>query len=396
LPRLRRAIGSWTQALGPVLMLLGFLGAGGMSHAQTSGTPVISGTPRTTATVGTSYSFRPTASDPDGQTLTFSITNKPAWASFASTTGRLYGTPDSTRVGTYSNIVISVSDGQASASLPPFSITVAPNRPPVISGTPHTTATVGTSYSFRPTASDPDGQTLRFSAVNKPAWASFSTSTGRLYGTPDSTRVGTYSNIVISVSDGQVSASLPPFAITVAPNRPPVISGVPQELATVGKTYSFRPTASDPDGQTLRFSIVNKPAWATFVTSSGRLYGTPDSTRVGKYSNIVISVSDGQVSASLPPFSIAVGELTYGSATVSWTPPTSYVDGTPIAGLAGYRIVYGTSPSNLSKSVKIPNPAITSATIEALPRGTWYFGVKAYTTTAIESDLSTVGYKTIY
>jgi len=358
--------------------------------------PTITGAPPGSATVGTTYSFRPTASDPEGATLSFSIVNKPAWASFATSTGRLYGTPDSTRVGTYSNIVISVSDGEVSASLPPFSITVAPNRPPVIGGTPPGSATVGTSYSFRPTASDPDGQTLRFSVANKPAWASFSTSTGRLYGTPDSTRVGTYSNIVISVSDGQVSVSLPPFAITVAPNRPPIISGVPLGLVTVGKTYSFRPTASDPDAQTLKFSIVNKPAWASFSTSTGRLYGTPDSTRVGKYSNILISVSDGQVSASLPPFSIAVGELTYGSATVSWTPPTSYVDGTPLAGLAGYRIVYGTSPSNLSKSVKIPNPAITSATIEALPRGTWYFAVKAYTTAAIESDLSTVGYKTIY
>jgi len=357
--------------------------------------PTIGGTPRTSATVGTSYSFRPTASDPDGQTLTFSIANKPAWASFATTTGRLYGTPGSTRVGTYSNIVISVSDGQARASLPPFSITVSPNRPPVISGAPPGTATVGKTYSFRPTASDPNGQTLKFSIVNKPAWAIFSTSTGRLYGTPGSTRVGKYSNIVISVSDGLASVSLPPFSITVSPNYPPVIAGTPPGSATVGKTYSFRPTASDPNGQTLKFSIVNKPAWASFATTTGRLYGTPDSTRVGTYSGIRITVSDGQAPASLPQFSIKVAAVTSGSATVSWTPPATNVDGTPIVSLAGYRIVYGSSPSNLSKSVNIPSPTITSARIEALAPGTWYFAVKAYTAARIESDLSTVGYKII-
>jgi len=266
---------------------------------------------------------------------------------------------------------------------------------PVITGTPPTLATVGKAYSFRPTASDPEGQTLSFSIANKPAWATFSTSTGGLYGTPGSTRVGTYSNIVISVSDGQARTSLPPFSITVAPNRPPIISGTPRTTATVGTSYSFRPTASDPDGQTLKFSIANKPAWASFATTTGRLYGTPDSTRVGTYSGIRITVSDGQATTSLPQFSIKVAAVTSGSATVSWTPPATNVDGTPIVSLAGYRIVYGSSPSNLSKSVNIPSPTITSARIEALAPGTWYFAVKAYTAARIESDLSTVGYKII-
>jgi hypothetical protein len=359
--------------------------------------PVIGGTPPASATVGKSYSFRPTASDPEGQTLKFSVANKPAWASFSTSTGRLYGTPGSGRIGTYSNIVISVSDGQSSASLPPFSITVrAANSTPVIGGTPPASATVGKSYSFRPTASDADGDTLAFSIANKPAWASFSTSTGRLRGTPGSGRIGTYSNIVISVSDGKVRASLPPFSITVvAANAPPAISGTPPALAIVGKSYSFRPTASDPEGATLTFSIVNKPAWAGFATSTGRLYGTPGSRRVGTYPGIRISVSDGQSTVSLPEFSITVAAVTSGSATVSWTPPATYEDGTPLTELAGYRILYGTSPSNLSKSVNIPSPTITSARIEALAPGTWYFAVKAYTTSSVESDLSPVRYKII-
>ncbi len=63
-------------------------------------------------TAGTAYSFQPVASDADRDTLTFSITGKPAWASFNTTTGRLSGTPGDSDTGTYSNIAIAVTDGR--------------------------------------------------------------------------------------------------------------------------------------------------------------------------------------------------------------------------------------------------------------------------------------------
>jgi hypothetical protein len=88
--------------------------------------PAISGTPPTSDAAGTPYSFQPSASGPSNMTLTFSVQNKPTWASFSIATGQLYGTPASTQTGMYSNIVLSVSDGVASSSLAPFSITVTP------------------------------------------------------------------------------------------------------------------------------------------------------------------------------------------------------------------------------------------------------------------------------
>src|SRR5213075_57921 len=116
-----------------------------------------------------------------------------------------------------------------SVALAAFSITVAAaNNPPTISGSPPTTGSVGTLYTFTPTASDPDtGTTLTFSVANKPAWATFSTTTGQLSGTP--TAAGTFSNIAISVSDGKApTVALAAFSITVsASNSPPTISGSP-------------------------------------------------------------------------------------------------------------------------------------------------------------------------
>jgi len=87
--------------------------------------PTISGTPPTTAVVGQQYAFRPSASDPDGDRLSFRIRNMPAWARFDASTGLLTGTPTSSSVGTYSRIQIRVSDGKYQAYLPTFSITVA-------------------------------------------------------------------------------------------------------------------------------------------------------------------------------------------------------------------------------------------------------------------------------
>jgi hypothetical protein len=361
--------------------------------------PTISGSPATTVTAGQAYRFVPTASDADGDTLTYSIANKPSWASFSTSTGRLSGTPASGNVGTYSNIIISVSDGSATASLQSFAIGVqAPaNRPPTISGSPSTTVVAGSAYTFQPTASDPDGNTLTFSVQGKPTWATFNATSGRLSGTPTSAQVGTYPGIVISVSDGTVSASLPTFTISVtsAPNAAPTISGTPASSVNVGSAYSFTPTAADANGDTLTFSIQNKPSWAAFTTSNGNLSGTPAAADVATYSGIVIAVTDGKATTSLAAFSITVNQVANGSATVSWMPPTQNTDGSALTNLAGFHIYYGMASNALDQSVSLANPGLTTYAVSNLSPGTWYFSVKAVNSAGAESDLSNIASKII-
>jgi hypothetical protein len=374
--------------------------AGAVAQAQTvNQPPTISGTPTTQIAPKTTYNFRPTARDPEGRTLKFSIVNKPSWAAFSVNSGALTGYPMSAAL--YSNIVIRVTDGVNTVSLPAFSIRVGStsttaNRAPTISGTPATTASVGSAYSFQPSASDADGHSLGFSISNKPSWATFSTSTGRLSGTPTAT--GTFSSIVIRVSDGRVTTSLPAFSITVGAstsNRAPTISGTPARSVNVGSAYSFRPTASDADGNTLTYSIANRPSWASFNTSTGLLSGTPGATAVGTYSNIVIRVSDGRATTSLAAFSISVVDVSNGGATLSWTPPTQNTDGTSLTNLAGYRIAYGTSSAALTQTIQVSNPGLSSYTISNLSPGTYYFAVRAYTSTGTESGNSNVQTKTV-
>lgn len=270
------------------------------------------------------------------------------------------------------------------------------NQPPTISGTPSSVARTGEAYQFTPSATDPEGKSLSFSIVNKPPWASFSTSTGRLAGTPSATDEGEYVDISIQVSDGKSSASLAPFFIVVSTdNRAPSISGAAPTTALEGQAYEFKPSAADPDGDSLAFSIVNRPAWATFSTSTGRLYGTPGVGSAGTYRDITIRVSDGVLVSSLPAFSIGVDQVALGSATLSWVAPTQRDDGSPLTNLAGYVIRYGTAPGSYPNQVKIHNPGITSYVIEGLPAGTYYFVATAFDSNGFESQYSGVVSKTV-
>jgi hypothetical protein len=275
------------------------------------------------------------------------------------------------------------------------------NTAPIISGSPSSTAKVGTAYNFQPSASDADGQGLGFSIANKPSWATFDTSTGALKGTPTASHVGAQSNIVISVSDGTAQASLASFSITVqaagsAPGASaPTISGQAATAVKAGSAYSFQPSASDPNGDKLTFSVTGKPTWANFDTSTGKLSGTPATADIGSSNNIVISVSDGGSTVSLAPFSVLVSASTTGSATLSWTPPTANTDGTPVTNLGGYRIYYGTNSNSLNSQIQVSNAGLTSYTVGNLSPGTYYFAVAAYTADGIEGAASAVGSKTI-
>lgn len=171
-------------------------------------------------------------------------------------------------------------------------------------------------------------------------------------------------------------------------NASPVLYGTPAANVAIGTLYSFRPNASDSDGDTLTFSIANKPAWAAFNTSTGVLSGTPGSGDVGTTTGIKISVTDGTASASLAPFAITVQSPGNLSGTLSWTPPTTDAYGNALSNLAGYNIYYGTQPRTYSTTIRLGNPGLTRYTIEGLQAGTYYFAVSAISADGIESDLS--------
>jgi trimeric autotransporter adhesin len=268
---------------------------------------VIAGTPAATAVVGQAYAFQPAASDPDGDRLVFRASGVPGWAKFDKRTGRLHGSPAKRHLGKSHSILISVTDGQLQASLPRFTLTVAASAPgvaptpvdpppptvppptgspPSIGGTPPASVVEGELYGFVPTASDPDGDALHFSISGKPAWATFSASIGPAERHSAGGFGRTYSQVQISVSDGSSTASLPAVRHhrDAEAEQPARDLGHPgHDRRTRGEAYSFRPSASDPEGQALQFAVEGLPAWASFDTASGTLRGTPTWSHAGTY-----------------------------------------------------------------------------------------------------------------
>jgi hypothetical protein len=84
------------------------------------------------------------------------------------------------------------------------------------------------------------------------------------------------------------------------------ITGDATPTAEPAAFYTFTPNVFQRSARALKFTILNKPAWASFGLRHGTLYGTPKATQAGMYSNIIITVSDGEKTVQLPPFSIRV------------------------------------------------------------------------------------------
>ena len=194
-------------------------------------------------------------------------------------------------------------------------------------------------------------------------------------------------------------------------NSAPTITGSPAAQVAVGANYSLTPNAKDDDGDTLAFSIQNKPGWAQFNTATGALTGTP--TAAATFADIVITVSDGKTSASLPAFSITVaaagsntgsgsssgsGSTTPSEAVasgpnvaLSWNVPTQTIDGQTLQNLSGYRIHYGTNQNAMVNSIEVPSAGMNSYTVQNLKAGTtYYFAVRAITADGDESEISNV------
>jgi len=200
---------------------------------------------------------------------------------------------------------------------------------------------------------------------------------------------------VASPSTAPTPGAQLPSQTAVAPSGAPVITGQPVTAVSVGESYSFKPAASDPNGDRLVFSIENLPRWASFNETTGALLGTPGDADVGTYNNITISVSNSIHKSSLKPFSVSVTQISVGAATVNWAPPLKNTDGTVLTDLSGFQIHFGRSTSALTQIIAIKNASISRYVIDNLSSGTWYFAVVAVNSKGVQSDLSPVGSKVI-
>jgi trimeric autotransporter adhesin len=380
------ASGAWTgtkatsgsQSTGALNANAGFtLSCTGAGGSASQGATVTVTTPAPTVQLAASPA---TLANGDSATLTWSSTNATAcmasgsWSGAKATSGSK-STGALTATSSYT-LVCTGTGGSASQTA---KITVSASAPTVqLSVSPTTVASGGSA-------------TITWSSANATSctasggWSgSLATSGSQSTGAVTASKTYT---LACTGTGGTTSRSV---TVAVAAAVVVTISGSPVTTVSAGSAYFFTPTVIAATGAVLSFTIQNKPAWATFNTSSGRLSGTPTAAQAGSYANVMISVSDGTTTAALPAFTITVSQVATSSITLIWSPPTKNTDGSSLTDLTGYRIYYGTSANSLTQSATVSGGSTASYTLTGLTSGTWYLAIASVSTSLGESAKSSV------
>jgi len=263
--------------------------------------PVLAPIGPKTVNEGQLLSFRISATDPDGTKPALTIANKPTNAVFVDSgngAGSFVWTPDFSQAGVY-NVTIKASDGQLSDSEIVQLTVNNVNRPPVLSAIGAKSVNEGQTLSFKITATDPDGNPITLTALNKPTNSTFVDSSGGKGGfvfNPDFTQNGVY-NVTFIASDGSLADSEIVQITVNNVNRPPVLSAIGAKSVNEGQTLSFKVTATDPDGNIPALTALNTPTNSNFADSgngSGGFVFSPDFTQSGVY-NVTFMASDGSL-----------------------------------------------------------------------------------------------------
>ncbi len=279
--------------------------------------PVLNSIGNRTVSEGSTLSFTASASDPDGDGYTFSLSNAPTGASIDANSGVFTWTPAYNQSGTYTNVRITVTDNGSPvlSDSEQFSITVGEvNRPPVLNAIGNRTVNEGGTLTFTATAIDPDGDDYTFSLSNAPSGASINANSGVFTWTPGYGQSGTYTNVQITVTDdgSPAQSDSEQFSITVGDvNRPPVLNAIGNRTVNEGSTLNFTATASDPDGDDYTFSLSNAPTGASINPNTGAFTWTTAYGQSGIYTNVQITVTDNgsPAQSDSEQFSITVGDV---------------------------------------------------------------------------------------
>lgn len=250
--------------------------------------PTITGTPTLTVAEDSLYSFAPIASDMDSSdTLTFSIENKPTWATFDVSTGLLSGTPTNDHIDTTNGIVISVSDGNSNPiSLAAFDLTVTnTNDAPTASDITDKTAVedTPTTIDLSTYFTDVDSNdTLAYDVTFTngdllPLWMTFNAQTAILIVSAENNQVGVHL-MKITATDSSNEKVSKDFRLTVSNVNDTPLGVVDTVIVDEDSTILINVLANDTDvdlGDTLTLLSVTTPSHGIAVIENEQIRYTP-------------------------------------------------------------------------------------------------------------------------
>jgi hypothetical protein len=251
--------------------------------------PVLAAVGNKSTSADTLLTFDLSATDADGDSLTYSAGTLPAGARLS---GRTFTwKPTARQTGSY-QVTFRVSDGQAQDS-ETITITVErSNARPILSTIGNKTIDENQVLTFSVSASDADRDPITYSAAGLPNGATF---TGRTFTwTPGYDQAGTY-NVTFAAGDGRAQDSQT-IAISVANvNRPPVLARIGDRSAYESSPLAFALLAADPDGAGLTYSATGLPDGARLTGQN--FSWTPNAGQIGSY-EVTFLVNDGTLTDS--------------------------------------------------------------------------------------------------
>lgn len=162
--------------------------------------------------------------------------------------------------------------------------------------------------------------------------------------------------------------------------------------AQTAPTFTFGVSGTSTDGKT----IVPTVTWSTTpAATSCAATATPAKTDWTGNKAAAGTAALTAVAATTS-FQLLCNWPGNTTAIVTWAPPTTNTDGSPLTDLAGFRVQWGqqSGDQNMDQTVYLSNPALRTWTSPALsPTGQWFFGVKAFNSLGLESALSNIASK---
>ncbi|MEO0328860.1 MAG: putative Ig domain-containing protein [Pseudomonadota bacterium] len=244
-------------------------------------------------------------SDPDSDVLTFSATGLPNGLSIDPGTGEISGTIDAdassggvSNDGVYS-VTIEVDDGEGGTKIDTFTWTINDPAPTIVAPILNQTSLDNEVISLNVSAafSDPDGDTLVYSAIGLPTGLAIDANTGEISGQVDNSAsvAGSFA-VTITASDGTNNVT-DTFQWTVTNVDPVVQITTPNQTNLDGAEISLDVSGafSDPDTDVLTYSVSGLPAGLSINPGSGVITGTIDAnaSQFGPFT-VTVTADDGE------------------------------------------------------------------------------------------------------
>ena len=361
-----------------------------LQWASTPNTPPTAGDQSATTDEDATVGITLTATDPENDPLTYSIVSGPSNGALTGTVPSVTYTPDVNYNGGDS-FTFKANDGKADSNIAIVLITVNPVNDPPVADDQSVETTQDTAVSITLTASDVDGDSLTYSIIDNPLHGSLSGTASSVTYTPDMGYTGEDS-FTFKANDGKEDSNVATASITVTGvNHAPVADD--QSVTTDEDTaVDIALIATDPDGDTLVYSVVAGP-------SHGSLTGTaPDLTYMPELNfngvdSFTFKVNDAQVDSNIAMVSLTVNPVNdlpvaddqsvtiIQDILVDITLTASDVDGDSLA----YSVVSWPSHGSLSSIA----PSVTY-TPETGYTGTDSFTFRANDGTADSNNIATV------